>query len=490
MAARVVSRAIALGSLTAAGQLLVIGTLPLYSQRFEPATYGEYVIFVGITAVVSVFAGLRYDSAIVLPHRAVVARALSGLVMLIALLVAAGIVLLAFAAPALLAGEASQIGRSFGLALAAATLIGALQRCLTSWCVRDARFVSIGIGQFTFALMTVVTQLLLVRVMPQLPALVWGYVGALVAQSLCLALPGHLGGDWLRGASPRAMRIAAARYRRFPTYMVGYALASSARDRLIQIVLGLGAGSAAVGRFGLAYRVAFAPNSLIYSAISPIFYSIASRGTRAAVGRIAAGLVETMFVALVVPYTAFAIEAPRLTDELLSEKWRGTGPYLRALAAPALMLAATCWLDRAFDSFRRQHAGFALEASFTVISVATVGVLAQFLDPVSVSWAFAALGLVYYWVYFLTTFLACGFPLADFRRACLSGLGALLAAVGAGVAIHQAGAPGVRACGYGILMIVVLAGWLGLRGGAAILKSLAQLHVGDPSAAGQRQRGS
>ncbi len=487
MAARVVSRAIALGSLTAAGQLLVIGTLPLYSRRFDPGAYGEYVIFVGITAVISVFAGLRYDSAIVLPRRAVVAQALSGLVMTIALLVAAGIALLAVTAPALLSGEASQIGRSFGLALAAATLVGAVQRCLTSWCVRDSRFLSIGIGQFTFALMTVVTQLLLVRVIPQLPALVWGYVWALVAQSLCLALPAHLQGHWLSGASLRAMRIAAARYRRFPTYMVGYALASSIRDRLIQIMLGLGAGTAAVGRFGLAYRVAFAPNSLIYSAVSPIFYSIASRGTREAVGRIASALVETMFVALVVPYTAFAIEAPALTDELLSEKWHGTGPYLRALAAPALMLAATCWLDRAFDSFRRQHAGFALEASFTVVSVATVGVLAQFLDPVSVTWAFAGLGLVYYWVYFLTTFFACGFPLADFRRACGSGLGALLVAVVGAATVHQAPPTLARVVGYGFLMTVVLAGWLRVRGGAAILKTLAQLHVGDPSTAGQRQ---
>ncbi|MBS0379620.1 MAG: oligosaccharide flippase family protein [Proteobacteria bacterium] len=489
MAVRVVSRAIALGSLTAAGQLLVIGTLPLYSRQFDPGAYGEYVIFVGITAVISVFAGLRYDSAIVLPRQAMIAQALSSLVMAITLVVASGIALLAIIAPALLSGEASQVGRSFGLALAAATLVGAVQRCLTSWCVRDSRFLSIGVGQFTFALMTVVMQLLLVRVMPQLPALVWGYVGALVAQSLCLAFPAHLPGHWLRGASLRGMRIAAARYRRFPTYMVGYALASSVRDRLIQIMLGLGAGAAAVGRFGLAYRVAFAPNSLIYSAVSPIFYSIASRGTREAVGRIAGALVETMFVALVVPYTAFAIEAPGLTDELLSEKWHGTGPYLRALAAPALMLAATCWLDRAFDSFRRQHAGFALEASFTLVSVVTVGVLAQFLDPVSVTWAFAALGLIYYWVYFLTTFIACGFPLADFRRACGSGLGVLSVAVAGAATVHQAHLAVARVAGYGFLMTVVLAGWLRLRGGTAILRSLAQLHVGDPSAGQQRQRG-
>ena len=150
------------------------------------------------------------------------------------------------------------------------------------------------------------------------------------------------------------------------------------------------------------------------------------------------------------------------------------------------MLAATCWLDRAFDSFRRQHVGFALEATFTVTSVATVGILSRILDPVSVTWAFAALGLAYYWVYFLTTFVACGFPLAEFRRACISGLIVLSAAVSLGLTIHQSASPAWRGAGYGILMIAVVGGWLSLRGGAAILKSLAQLHVGDPSAERQR----
>src|SRR5207302_8818258 len=112
-------------------------------------------------------------------------------------------------------------------------------------------------------------------------------------QTLCLAGPAMrmAGTAWAPAQALRAMKLAAQRYRRFPIYMVGYALASSARDRLIQMVLGLSAGTPAVVRFGLAYRVAYAPNSLIYSAISPVFYGIASRGRKVAVGRFAAGLV-------------------------------------------------------------------------------------------------------------------------------------------------------------------------------------------------------
>jgi hypothetical protein len=266
--------------------------------------------------------------------------------------------------------------------------------------------------------------------------------------------------------------------------MVGYALASSARDRLIQIMLGIGAGAAVVGRFGLAYRVAFAPNSLIYSAISPIFFSIASRGTPAAVGRFAAGLVEATFVVMVVPYVAFAIEAPAMTDGLLSYKWHGTGPFLQALAGPALLLAATCWLDRAFDSFRRQKVAFTLEASFTAISVVLVAFLSRYVGAVTVAWAFGILAIIYYWTYFLMTFVACAFPLADFSRACVTGLLALAGALSLGILAHQIPVLPLRLPSYAVVTAMVILWWIRFRGGADILRLLMQSRVRAHDASG------
>jgi O-antigen/teichoic acid export membrane protein len=482
MTSGVFSRVAALGALTAMGQLLIVGSLPVYSKTFDPGTYGEYVIFVGVFTIVSVIAGVRYDSAIVLPRSDGVAAALSALVMSIALTVS-GLI----AAATLLASPLgltpqhwAPIASHFGYGLAAATLVGALQRCFSGWCIRGRRFLSLGLGQFIFCLMTIVAQLSFARVMDQLPALIWGYVTALTVQTACLSsstfgtrcAPSTLK-QWLRG-----MRLAALKYRRFPTYMVGYALASSARDRLIQVVLGIGAGAAVVGRFGLAYRVMFAPNSLVYSAVSPVFFSIASRGSRHFVGRFAAGLVEAAFVMLLVPYVAFAIEAPALTDAVLSEKWRGTGPYLQALAGPALVLAATCWLDRAFDSFRRQRVAFSLEMSFTLISVILIGYLSRFIDPVAVAWAFGALAIVYYWTYFLLTFVACGFPLKEFRRASRNGL-IVICAVSVGAIVAQiATVFAARAALYTVTMATVIAIWIMYLGGADTMRMLMRSQIG------------
>src|SRR5271156_2104185 len=157
MSSRIVSRATALGALTAAGQLIIVGTLPMYSKIFDPAAYGEYVIFVGAIGVVGVLAGVRYESAVVLPRSDKTAIALSALVMLIASAVAVLVAGVTFLLSMIRASaEWAPIERQFGYGLAIAPAGGALQRCLSSWCIRRGRFILMGLGQFLFCLVTVV----------------------------------------------------------------------------------------------------------------------------------------------------------------------------------------------------------------------------------------------------------------------------------------------------------------------------------------------
>jgi hypothetical protein len=180
---------------------------------------------------------------------------------------------------------------------------------------------------------------------------------------------------------------------------------------------------------------------------------------------------------------AFALEAPRLTDAVLSDKWHGTGPYLQALAAPALVLASTCWLDRAFDSFRRQKAALSLEASFTILSVALVAGLSKLIHPLAVAWAYGVLACVYYWVYFLVVFVACGFELVALRRACMTGLMMLIITLALGAATHRIDGAGWRVGGYALVACLVMTLWTTVRGGRGIVRMLAQTRT----TAGARQ---
>ena len=169
-----------------------------------------------------------------------------------------------------------------------------------------------------------------------------------------------------------------------------------------------------------------------------------------------------------------------MTEAVLSEKWRGTGPYLQALSGAALLLSATCWLDRAFDSFRRQNVAFLLEASVhrhidlthrlpikirqcggRCVGIRRVG------DPV-------LLGIL---------------P-GDFRRLRISSR-RLSAGVPdrtgcdcwcagfSGASIHQLPVLELRLPAYAVLMVIVILSWIRFGGGTDIIRLLMQSRVRD-----------
>ena len=121
---------------------------------------------------------------------------------------------------------------------------------------------------------------------------------------------------------------------------------------------------------------------------------------------------------------------------------------------------------------------FSLEMSFTLISVIIVGCLSEFIDPVSVAWAFGALALVYYWTYFLLTFVACGFPLEEFRRASRNGLVVICVVSVGAVSAQLAAAFAARAAFYAVTMATVIAIWIRYLGGADRMRMLVRSKIG------------
>jgi hypothetical protein len=119
-----------------------------------------------------------------------------------------------------------------------------------------------------------------------------------------------------------------------------------------------------------------------------------------------------------------------------------------------------------------------LEVSFTVISVSLVAVLSRWVDALTVIEVFSLLGVAYYWIYFLMTFLACGFPLADFRRACIAGVVASVVAVALGTAVHQFPLLALRLVGYALAMGVVILSWLKFGRGADTVRLLLNSRIG------------
>jgi hypothetical protein len=111
------------------------------------------------------------------------------------------------------------------------------------------------------------------------------------------------------------------------------------------------------------------------------------------------------------------------------------------------------------------------------VAVASVAVLSKLISAVLVAWAFGALALLYYWVYFLVTFAACGFDLAQFRRACTSALVTLASALLLGLLAHQIPSLAWRVPAYAAVMVLVILLWAKARGGRDVLRLLIESRV-------------
>ena len=139
-------------------------------------------------------------------------------------------------------------------------------------------------------------------------------------------------------------------------------------------------------------------------------------GSRAAVGRLAAGLVEAdvrgdgRALRLVRDRGSgadrrLAVRQMARHRPVSSGAWRpGAAACRDLLAGPGLRFVQ------------------AAECGVHARSIVHDGILSshrlpiETRDPVMVAWAFGTLAIIYYWVYFLVTFVACGFPLAPFAE--------------------------------------------------------------------------
>lgn len=465
-----------LGACAVGSQLILFGTLPLLARLYAPDAFGVYTVFLGVAAIAGVFAGLRYDSALVLPRLDGGALALANVVLVLGAAVALVILAAAFTL------QAAGVGRHggapivlLGVAAAAAVLLGAVQRATIAWCTRAGRFAWLGANQLALNAAMVLLQVSLAAPLAGSGlGLIAGNVLALVLSSAALALlvrrdsGGRLFARW----SVRHMAAEARRYRNFPTYMVLYALAGTVRERVLHFMLGYFAGAGFLGRFAMASRLAGAPNSLAYSAVSPVFYAYASRAPLAQVGRLAATLVELSLVVMLPPFVFAMAESELLATVVLGPQWAGTGEFILLLALPMLVLAATSWLDRLFDVYQRQHVALALEGGYTVVSLTVVAALLAAGQPRVAVAVFAAGSFAYFLLYTWLAFVANGLPVRALLRPAAIIL--VLAAAAAAVSFVADSWPsaGARAALHGAVWLLAVLLYVFRFGGRDALRSL------------------
>ena len=403
-----------------AAQALQLAALPLISGYAIPATFGVYVLFMGVCAVASLLAGLRYDAAIVVARHDREAARVARLVLTLGLLT--GLLALVVGWPALRqlahipdmqAGLLAGLGATY---IVANTVV----RIVTNWLSRLLRFGWVGAIQFCAVASMVALQLAFLAV--GVDALVSLVAGFALAQVVAAAVGiGSMAGArrWLGKGRRRDLLAAARRHAKFPRYMILYGLNSTLRERWVHLVLGWGAGATALGHFAMVQRVVAAPHSFIHAGVGSALLSHARHVSRGEAARIAASLIELSGLLLTPVMVFLAFNADALSAAFFGPAWAGVGSYVPWLAAAYLTLACTGFIDRLFELYGQQGAALRLDLAFSVAMLAALLLASVPGQGVVMGATFAMVYLVYEVIWTWRAHRVNEMPLVFLRRAAL-----------------------------------------------------------------------
>jgi O-antigen/teichoic acid export membrane protein len=326
-----------LASSTVLGQGLVILVQPLLTRIYKPEDFGWWALYGSILSLAAVVINLRYEQAIQLPKEEPEARRL----LLIAVGVGLGLSLLIGAAFWFLRDNFSvwlgvPIPGWFAVLVGVGLACIALMQSGSMWALRLQRFGVLAQTKFQQGLWQALAQV-------GLGLLVKGPTGLLLGDVL-----GRLGGVQallrllprsLEGVSWLSLRQTARRYRSFLVFGSSAALLTAASFHLPFIVLTAFFGTAAMGQFGLSYRITTIPVTLVAQSIGQVFFS------RAAAARETPELARlttqtaTMLLAVGLPvFGALFVIAPQAFPLIFGSEWQEAGVYARLLA-PYLLLS-------------------------------------------------------------------------------------------------------------------------------------------------------
>jgi len=203
------------------------------------------------------------------------------------------------------------------------------------------------------------------------------------------------------------------------------------RDRLIYFLLANFGGKANLGFYNLASRIINMPNSLVSSAVRPVFFQHAASSDFKLLENPVNQALRAIAICVVPFWILFLFHAQTLFALFFGEPWRGAALFAMIISVPAIPLLLGNWLDRAFDALGRQRLAFTMELSFSLLSIGVL-LLVIYLSRSAI---FAIGGQAGVLAIYYIFWLAALFHIAGYQRSGLLKLGAIVVAIGSAAAL-------------------------------------------------------
>lgn len=416
------------GSLSA--QLLTALTLPLLTRLYMPSAYAGWALIVSIVLVVTSVSTLRYELAIVLPdsheEAANVMMGCIGIVCGIGLISG----LLVPWCGYWVIGEAFQ-NELYGWLWSVPPMVVCMgtYQAANAWCTRTREFKWYSLAQVALPFTTTGCQILaaLCGIRTASGLILGTLLGQFLTTLLVLSLVYARYGVLIRGAlsSPK-IRKSLVKYRAYPLYMTPYTLVGTIRERLVYFVFAIYGERSILGFYNLSSRLVNIPNSLVSSAVRPVFFQHAASTDFRMLEIPVIRALRFLTVCVVPFWVVFIFHAEALFALIFGEPWKEAGLYAIILSVPAVPLLLSNWLDRAFDALGRQRLAFVLEFVFSVLSVVALAFGILFFKSALLAICLQAGVLTVYYSYWLVAL----FHVAGFRSRELLVLLTIIAALG------------------------------------------------------------
>ena len=328
----------ALSGGAAAGQAIVLLALPIVTRLYDPQAFGLLGLFTATLMVSMVLACLRFELAVPLPRRDRTAANIVALCLLVLGLTTASFAALTAAIGPALAASANvpELAPYLWLFPLGFFVIGGYQ-VFNQWAVRKGRFGRIAATRITQGAGSVAVQIGLGLMHAGPVGLLLGNVVGQGAGLTALARGAWRDGrDGFRRVSLRAMRVVAARYRRFPLFSTVSGLLNAAgQTHLPNILFTMLYGLAFGGGLLLAQRAIALPMTMIGTAISQAWVNrlVTTRDDPSVdMAESLRTILLRLAVVSAVGFGTVALVAPSVFPIVFGAEWRQAGEIVRVLS--------------------------------------------------------------------------------------------------------------------------------------------------------------
>ena len=348
---------------TASSQVLMFVAMLFVARLFTPTEYGVYALVMAAVQMVLPIALGRYELAVVLPRRDNDARQLLrlGTVINVGVCLAVTVAMI-FLAPwvasvmvdptAADAGQVETSLRSWLYAVGPIAFLMAQLVLMSYWLTRTKNFRQISQNKIfqsaSVSGMQIGTGLIGMGVSGLVLATIAGQAASL------LNLLSRTKGQYRIDGPAASKGELAKRYIKMPTLNGPNALVDAVRINGINFMIGPRFSAAAVGQFGMAWRLLQAPMGLINAAISQVFFQRLANVRRGGMLRIVRQALVRSALIGVVPFTLIFLLAPWILPLVLGQQWQLAGDIARVLTPWLYLNFITSPISTVFVVVKRQ----------------------------------------------------------------------------------------------------------------------------------------